>query len=110
MASQINTFKTVTANVTTVPTVVYSAPYGITSIILMAQAANISQNNQNITFSHNSSGNITELVKNFAVLRNDSAGLLTGKLIVEQNNSVQISGSSNSSLKLTLSVLETTNA
>lgn len=111
MASQINTFRTVTANITTANTVVYTAPYGITAIILMAQCANITQTNQNVSFSHVSSGgNKTELLKNYPVLKNDAVGLLTGKLIVEQNNSVEIHSSSNNSLKLTMSVLESTNA
>ena len=111
MASQINTFRTVTANVSTVNSIVYTAPIGITAIILMAQCTNITTNNHTVTFSHVSSGgNRTELLKNYSVLKNDAAGLLTGKLIVEQNNSVEISSSSNNSLKLTLSVLESTNA
>ena len=111
MASQINTFRTVTANVTTDNTLVYTAPYGITAIILMAHCANITQTNQNVSFSHVSSeGNKTELLKNYPVLKHDAVGLLTGKLIVEQNNSVEIYSSSNNSLKLTMSVLESTNA
>ena len=111
MASQINTFRAITANVTTANTVVYTTPYGITAIILMAQCANITSNNQNVSFNHVSdSGNRTELLKNYPVLKNDAVGLLTGKLIVEQNNSVEIYSSSNNSLKLTMSVLESTNA
>lgn len=111
MANQINTFRTVTANVTDVVTKVYTAPASITAIILMAQCANITQNNHNVSFNHVSNEDLrTELVKEYVVLRNDAAGLLTGKLIVEQNNSVEIVGSSNNALKLTMSVLETTNA
>jgi hypothetical protein len=110
MAGQINTFRTVTANITTSNTVVYTAPYGITSIILMAQVANITQNNHRVSFSHVSSGNKTELLKEYTVLKNDAATMLTGKLIVEQNNAVEIAASSNNALKLTMSVLETTNA
>lgn len=110
MASQINVFRTVTANVSTEEAVVYSAPFGITAIILMAQCANITETNHNVSFSHVASGTKTELLKNYKVLKNDAVGLLTGKLIVEQNNSVQIVGSSNNALKLTMSVLESTNA
>lgn len=111
MASQINTFKTVTANVTTQNSVVYTTPGGITAIILMAQCTNITPNNHTVTFSHVSAvGNRTELIKDYYVLKNDAVGLLTGKLIVEQNNSVEIAGSSNNSLKLTMSILESTNA
>ena len=111
MASQINTFKTVTANVNTTNSIVYTAPIGITSIILMAQCTNVTGINHNVTFSHvTSTGNKTELLKNYAVLKNDAVGLLTGKLIVEQNNSVEIAASSDNALKLTMSVLESTNA
>ena len=111
MATQINTFKTVTANVTTVDTLVYTAPLGITAIILMAQCANVTGNNHNVSFNHvTNTGVRTELLKNYSVLKRDAVGLLTGKLIVEQNNSVEIAASSNNALKLTMSVLESTNA
>lgn len=111
MASQVNTFKTVTANVTTSNTVIYTSPTGITAIVLMAQCANITGNNHNVSFNHVSDSGIrTELLKQYSVIKKDAAGLLTGKLIVEQNNSVEIFGSSNNALKLTMSVLETTNA
>jgi hypothetical protein len=110
MAGQVNTFKTITANVTTANTLVYTTPVGITSIILMAQVANITQNNHQISFTHVSGDSRTELLKDYFVLKNDAANMLTGKLIVEQNNSVEIQSSSNNALKLTMSVLETTNA
>lgn len=111
MASQINTFKTVTSNVTTANTTVYTTPFGVTSIILMAQVANITEAAQTVTFIHGTDGGVkTELVKNYPILKNDAAGILTGKLIVEQNCFVEISSSANNSLKLTMSVLETTNA
>lgn len=109
--AQINTFRTITANVTNVETTVYSAPFGVTAIILMAQVANVTANSGNVTFTHSTSANVnTELVKNYVIPRNDAANLLTGKLIVEQNNSVKIVASSNSTFKLTMSVLESTNA
>lgn len=111
MANQVNTFRTVTANVITSNTVVYTAPIGITSIILMAHCANITQNNHSVSFNHVTNGGTkTEILKDYKVLKNDAVGLLTGKLIVEQNNTVEIYSSSNNSLKLTMSVLETTNA
>lgn len=111
MAAQINTFKTVTANVTNIPSSVYITPFGITTIVLMAQVANITQNNHTVNFSHVSGDSIkTELLKNYIVLKNDAVGMLTGKLIVEQNCSVEIHASSNDALKLTMSILETTNA
>jgi general stress protein CsbA len=112
MAGQVNTFKTVTAEVTTENVIVYAAPFGITTIILMAQVANITENTHSVTFTHVNVGSNTntELLKNYSVPKNDAVGLLTGKLIVQQNNAVKISASANDVLKLTMSILETTNA
>jgi hypothetical protein len=112
MASPLNVFKTVTAEATTIDDTVYTAPNGVTSIILMAQAANITANTADVTFLHNSANNTaqTELVKDYSIPGNDAAGLITGKLVIEPGNSVSISASANNSIKLTLSVLETLNA
>lgn len=112
MASPLNIFKTVTADATTIDDTVYTAPSGVTSIILMAQAANITANTADVTFSHyNANTSIqTELVKDYSIPGNDAAGLITGKLVVEPGNSVKIQASANSAIKLTLSVLETLNA
>jgi hypothetical protein len=111
MPGQINTFRTVTADVTTANTLVYTTPLALTSIILMAHCSNITGNNHNVSFNHvSATGTRTELLKDYAVLKRDAAGLLTGKLILEQLNSVEIYSSSNNALKLTLSILESTNA
>jgi hypothetical protein len=112
MASPLNIFKTVTAEATTIDDTVYTAPTGVTSIILMAQAANVTANTADVTFLHNSANNTvqTELVKDYSIPGNDASGLITGKLVVESGNSVSIFASANNSIKLTLSVLETLNA
>ncbi len=112
MATPLNTFKTVTVALTTNDSVVYTAPNGITSIILMAQVANIdATNNADITFAiTGSDSTYTELVKGYTVPIKDAAALLTGKLVVEQNCTLHAFASANSRLKLTLSVLESLNA
>lgn len=112
MASPLNVFKTVTADATTIDDTVYTAPSGVTSIILMAHAANVTVSTADVTFSHyNANTSIqTELVKDYSIPGNDAAGLITGKLVVEPGNSVKIQASANSAIKLTLSVLETLNA
>lgn len=112
MSSPLNTFRTITAEATTTDSTVYTAPNGITSIILMAHAANITANTADVTFSHlNANTSIqTELVKDYAIPGNDAAGLITGKLVIEAGNSVKIIASANSSIKMTLSVLESLNA
>ena len=122
----LNTFKTKTAILTTSSTsTIYTAPVGVTSIILMAQVANITTTTANVTFGHyrnlpilaDSQGNgaqagsvFTEIIKNFGVPGSDSASLVTGKLIIETLDSVKAYSSVNGSLKITLSILETANA
>ena len=102
------------------------APIGVTSIVLMAQVANIDANGAHtITFSHHrrfrvlpdAQGNnaqepnvTTELVMNFEVPPNDSASLITGKMILESQDSIRAYADEASQMKLVLSILETANS
>ena len=122
----LNTFKTKTAVLTTVTTAtIYTAPIGVTAIILMAQVANLTTATQVVTFAHyrnlpvlpDSQGNgaqdgntVTELIKGFAIPANDSASMTTGKMIIESLDSIRASALEENALKITLSVLETANA
>ena len=107
MASPLNTFKSYAANITTVPTNVYTCPAETTAIVLLAQATNVNASDDgNITFYTSMNGN-TELTKDFTIPVGDSAALLTGKLVVEAGNSIGVYANANSVLKLTLSILET---
>jgi len=112
MASNLNTFKTVNAVLSTDNAVVYSAPFGVTSIVLMAQIANVTANPEEVTFSHYNTGTTdeTELVKEYTIPSNDAASVITGKLVLESGNSVKAIASANNTLKITMSVLETLNA
>jgi hypothetical protein len=126
----LNTFKTKTsivhtASSGTTATTVYTAPIGVTAIILMTQVANISTGTHLITFQHyrnlpvlpDAQGNgaqasnvATELIKEFAIPPNDAASLTTGKMIVESLDSVRCYADEDGVFKLTLGVLETANA
>lgn len=122
----LNKFLTKTSIITTSTTsTVYTAPIGVTSIILMTQLANVSTGTHSVTFSHyrnlpvlaDAQGNgaqpadtITELVKDFSIPPNDSASMTTGKLILESLDSIRCYASEESVFKLTLSILETANA
>ena len=108
MASPLNTFKSYAANITTVPTNIYTCPAETTAIVLLAQATNIhATNDANITFYSSVNGN-TELAKDFTIPVGDSAALLSGKLVIEAGNSIGVYANANSVLKITLSILETT--
>jgi hypothetical protein len=121
MAIPLNTFKTTTAIIPEEPLggfvgdsdVIYVVPSGITAIVLMAQVANIDSAEHTVSFSHYNRDPAlnTELVKDFPVFPKDAAGLLTGKLIIEETNHVRCSASpgSGSNMKLVLSYLESLN-
>jgi hypothetical protein len=52
----------------------------------------------------------TEIVSGFGVPSNDAASLISGKMIVESQDSVIAFADTTSSMKLVLSILETANS
>jgi hypothetical protein len=97
---------------------------GVTSIVLMAQVANISTTTQTLNFVHHrnrpvladAQGNGAQaanvdspLVRNFQVPVSDAASVLTGKLIIESLDSIRAYSGTTGTLQLTLSILETAN-
>ena len=110
MATALNVFKTVTANLTTNSNVIYTAPALKTSIILSLQVTNITANTANTTFFHSTSTNqLVELCKDFEIPTKDSASILTGKLVLETGQKIVGQASANTALKLVMSLLETAN-
>jgi hypothetical protein len=123
----LNTFKTKTARVSdgvTSTSTVYTAPIGVTSIVLMAQIANIGTQTETVSFIHHRSrrvladaqgngaqpGNVdTYLIKEFPIPAQDAGNPLSGKLIIETLDSIRCIGSNTTTLQLTLSILETAN-
>jgi hypothetical protein len=121
----LNTFKTKTAVLGSNSTsTVYTAPVGVTSIILMAQVANLTTQTQTLNFVHHrnrpiladAQGNGAQaanidspLVKNFLVPADDAASVLSGKLIIESLDSIRAYSSNTGTLQLVLSILETAN-
>ena len=129
----LNTFKTKTVVLSTnTNAAVYTAPVGVTSIVLMANVANVdtyststlSQGYHAVTFAHHrnlpvlpdaqgnggQAGNVTtELVSGYVIPPNDSANMLSGKMIIESLDSIWAYSDSENVLKLTLSILETAN-
>jgi hypothetical protein len=123
----LNVFKTKTAVLTTSTTNrVYTAPVGVTAIVLMANAANVDvAQTRLVSFAHyrnlpvlaDTQGNggqagnvVTEQVLKFPIPPNDAAGLLSGKIIIEQLDSLIAYSDAEGAIKLTLSILETANA
>ncbi len=130
----LNTFKTKTTILTTATTgelyqtvsttTIYTAPVGVTSIVLMAQISNISDENQTVTVAHWRNRTVLQdaqgygyqtgrtpsiLVKDFVIPPNDAASVLTGKLIIEELDSIRAYASSTGTCQVVLSILETAN-
>lgn len=126
----LNTFKTKTKmlpaySLSTQTVTAYVTPIGVTSIILMAQVANISTITQTVSFLHfrkrpvlqDAQGNGYQagntpsfLVKEYAIPSGDAGTVLSGKLIIESLDSIQAYSSTTGTCQLTLSILETANS
>jgi hypothetical protein len=113
MPLALNVFKTVTKIATTTPVGIYTAPTGYTGVVLLAQAANIGNNTQQVSFSHqrNTVGIAvtTEILKNYPIPANDTANLLAGKLVLESGDVLVLSATSGTDIKFLGSILETLN-
>lgn len=107
----LNTFKNIPLPVTTTLQTVYTAPLGITSIVLMAQVSNVVSEEATVSFIHYSfrTATTTFIVKDIAVPPNDARTLLGGKLVLETGDQIKVQASENGALQFIASVLETAN-
>jgi len=113
-AAAVNNFRTVTKVVGITTDEIYRAPVGFVGVFLLAQCSNVGSTTQTISFYHNRNvsgiGTVTtEIVRNFSIPGNDTANLLPGKLVLETDDFITISGSSSTNLKFVTSILETSN-
>ena len=111
-AVALNTFKTVRHLVTNQAVGIYTAPIGVASIILYAQATYVGNDDQVkfITFSHvRPEADISDfqIVENGPVIPNDALNLLSGRLVLETNDELQVFGNTTGDVKVVISVLET---
>ena len=109
MALPLNVFKTVNHIAPLSPVGIYTAPTGYTGVVLMAQATNIDSTAHDVTFSHKRDSTTTELVKESPISGNDALSLVTGRLVLESGDSIELSASNASNVKVTVSILETLN-
>ena len=113
MALALNIFKTITKVAGTSPVGIYTAPIGYTGVVLLAQAANIGNNTQTVSFSHQRTtagiAVTTEILKDFPVSSSDTANLLAGKLVLESGDVLVLSASNGTDIKFLGSILETLN-
>jgi hypothetical protein len=111
----LNTFKTITSNLYTTPTLLYTTPGEVATIVLTAQVSNVGEDAANVTFIHRSNVLLngfrvitdTELVKNFEIPKRDAASVIVGKIVLEEDQAILGKAGANATLKIVLSLLET---
>jgi hypothetical protein len=110
MAFGLNIFKTITVNLTTTDQEIYTAPFGYSAIVLMAQICNITSGVQTASMSTLApDSSQTSLIENFGISGYDAVGALTGKLVLETGWGITASANNDNTLKLVLSILESKN-
>ena len=109
MALALNRFKTYTATLTTSSATIYTAPTGYTAIVLYAHVTNVGTATATVTLKHIRSSTETEIIKNGIVPVSDALVPMSGKLVLETSDSLKVSVSDNSTLKIIISILETAN-
>jgi len=111
-AQQLNTFKTVTADLTTADTIYYTTPTRKSAIFLAVNAANLTNATVTASFYHGSVANVkTAIVKDFKIPPGDSMSIISAgsKLVLETNQKIFASASANNAVQLVMSVLESVN-
>jgi len=104
-----NTFTNTRAALTGSSAVVYTVPVGATAIVLLAQAANVDNTGATpVTLIWNNGTDDTHLTKEVSIPAYAAIGLLQGKLVLNQGNSIKAYSDASSRVELTLSVLEIT--
>lgn len=109
VALPLNTFRTRAFELTSVSQTIYTTPAGLTTIVLGAQASNISNAAATITFTLVKNATDFVMLKEFVIPPNDAAEVTTGKLVIEEGSSVKAVVSANNAINLVLSILETSN-
>lgn len=109
MALPLNVYQTYTGIVSTTPSIIYTAPIGYTGVVLLGQVSNIGNDTEQILFSYIKDSTVNELIPNSPVASEDVIKLFSGKLLVLSGDSLELSGTNSSTLKYTISILETLN-
>jgi hypothetical protein len=106
----LNQFRTVVVELTEELTFLYQTPARRTSIVLGAQATNITGTTAvDVSFVLRKNGDDYLMLDRFSIPPRDAAEVTTGKLVIEEGSSVWAQAGASGSLNLVLSLLETSN-
>jgi hypothetical protein len=106
----LNEFKSLPYDVTITPTIIYTTPIAVATIVLKIQVANVSTDPENIskvTVSHVRASNRTRIVFQGPVLANDFSIISDGKLVLQEGDSLEVASDTNGTLEMIVSYLET---
>lgn len=105
----LNTFLSVTGSLTATPLKLYQTPTTVSTIVLSAAIANISQNTQYFGMHIQKSGSSTPfyIVSGSGVAKGESTNPLPGKIILQAGDSVYATSPNTGTVQVILSVLET---
>lgn len=105
----LNTFRTRAFELTTGTQTIYTTPADLTCIVLGGQAGNYSTQTVTVSVRLVKNSIPYTLLKDFEIPPNDAAEITTGKLVIEEGNSIEAETNTDNSVDLILSLLETTN-
>lgn len=105
----LNTFRTITRQLSTSVQTLYTCPTGVTGIVLLAQVSNVGSTTGKVTFTHVRQRTDTPLVQNCPVPIEDARSVLTGRLVLEEGDRITVISDVNLTLKIVLSVVESAN-
>jgi hypothetical protein len=107
----LNKFRTIRYNLTTTNTGIYTCPIGVASIIILSQVTNTSSGIASVSAFHSRT---TEFPSDYSLANqvpippNDGYNIVSdGRLVLETNDVIKVQSTSNNSLTLVLSILET---
>lgn len=108
-AVALNKFLTIRAKATTEPVGIYTCPVGVSAIITLCQATNVSTDTYSITGIHSrTDGGAFKFANEEDIPVNDSMNLFPdGRLALETNDILYFSSNSDDKIDIILSVLET---
>jgi len=107
----LNYFLRVGAELLTTDTDLYTTPSQRASIVLAANAANLTSQPVTVTLNVRSASSVvTTIIKEFTIPANDAANLIQGKLIMGVGDVLVARCSQNNGIEMNLSLLESFNS